>query len=151
MERILGHDALYEGVLLFHHTITASLCMQLIRSQPFESICPYIKPGYGSNKNNRNGVLQFTRYRVYHLKCNSTSINDKQVRYSVTDYPSSFPGRCSHWLHKNCAISNTVNSPAKRVFIPEHYFASKWLAVVHQLAMRVLTRNYRIRQQYTDR
>jgi hypothetical protein len=41
-------------------------------------------------------------------------------------------GRCSRQLRKGCAGANMVYSRAERVFILEHYFASKLYAAVRE-------------------
>jgi hypothetical protein len=41
-------------------------------------------------------------------------------------------GRCSRQLRKSCAGANMVYSRAERVFILEHYFASKSFAAVRE-------------------
>jgi hypothetical protein len=41
-------------------------------------------------------------------------------------------GRCSRQLRKSCAGPNMVYSRTERVFVLEHYFASKSFAVVHE-------------------
>jgi hypothetical protein len=41
-------------------------------------------------------------------------------------------GRCSRQLRESCAGANTVYSRAERVFILEHYFASKSFAAVRE-------------------
>jgi hypothetical protein len=41
-------------------------------------------------------------------------------------------GRCSRQLGKSCAGAKMVCSRAERVFILEHYFASKLFAGIHE-------------------
>jgi hypothetical protein len=41
-------------------------------------------------------------------------------------------GRCSRQVRKSCADANMVYSRAERVFILEHYFASKSFSAVRE-------------------
>jgi hypothetical protein len=84
-------------------------------------------------------------YRIYHSKRNpnqSRTEVQKWNRKRVIDSPSTpvtlesrspwLLGRCSRQLRKRCARANMVYSRAERVFILEHYFASKSFAAVHE-------------------
>jgi hypothetical protein len=71
---------------------------------------------YGTNMKSEADPVPFNRFPTSHLTMESRS--------------PLLLGRCSHHLCKSCTGANMVYSRADRVFIIEHYFASKSSAAV---------------------
>jgi hypothetical protein len=91
----------------------------------------------------------FVLYRTYHLQRNPTTITYCNIKMKpeagpprVIDSPilprdtrvkvTRLLGRCSRQLRKSCARASVMYSWAERVFILEHYFASKSFAAVRE-------------------
>jgi hypothetical protein len=87
--------------------------------------------------------------------------NQKQVHPCVIDFlTSSVPLKsrspwllnlCSRQMRKCCARANKTHSRTERVFILEHYFASKSFAAVREALSRAYSDKYRIRRNTPNR
>jgi hypothetical protein len=103
----------------------------VIISQSSANVVPLV----GSHRNHleRNPTKSHpSAQKLYHKQVHPRVIDSPNLTVTLESRSPLLLGRCSRQLRKSCAGANMMYSRAERVFILEHYFASKSFAAVRE-------------------